>query len=118
MENDSNIQQWRDEVIKGTTILGYEEWVTSDEYRVRQWTGSADAVVEPETSPWIENDSGVPFNFGNTPRVFHGFAVSGTEVQRDDTLEIYESDLHAAQALAELMSGIMGRPFTVWYHGA
>lgn len=114
----SLMQDWQSAVANGNTTLGYDEWVTSDEYRVRQWTGSVDAVVEPETSPWIENDSGVPFNFGTTPRVFHGFVVSGTEVQRDDTLAIYESDLHAAQALAELMSGIMGRPFTVWYHGA
>ncbi|UDL16568.1 hypothetical protein SEA_ZOOMAN_327 [Microbacterium phage Zooman] len=95
----------------------------SEEYAPRQWEGNADAVIESDTCPWIQDAEGNVFDFGGDGmRELHasGVLVGRTYIQRDDLAGWQDSftDLHAALVAAKMVEHITGRPHFVWYNGA
>ena len=90
-------------------------------YRPIEWDGVRIALIESQTSPWVEDADGVVFDFGGEGfrSLTSGVLVSGTEIQRDDDAAMVDdfTDLHAARIAAAEVTRITGRVHVVKFNG-
>ncbi|QWY83864.1 hypothetical protein SEA_A3WALLY_367 [Microbacterium phage A3Wally] len=90
-------------------------------YRPIEWDGVRVALIESQTSPWVEDEAGNVFDFGGEGfrSLTSGVLVSGTEIQRDDAAAMVDdfTDLHAARIAAAEVTRITGRVHVVKFNG-
>jgi len=85
----------------------------------RQYFGAGDERIAYAGDVWLVGPDGLAVNLepfeGDLP---HGtFAPVNSEygIQRDDELDIFESDFDAARAIADHLTTITGLDYTIWY---
>lgn len=116
-------------VATGTLCEGHRAMRDGEyaDYAETQWDGSATAVVESESDPWVKDPTGIAVSFptpapgergacGELGHFIPGVIApmnTAEGIERCDACGTFEGDLEAARAVAESL----GPGYTVWFHG-
>jgi hypothetical protein len=85
----------------------------------RQYLGTGEERIAFGGSIWLVDASGEPVDLtpyeGALPHGVFAPVNSDYGIERDDELDVFETDFDAAAAIRDYLTTITGQTYTIWY---